>query len=65
MFATLRARSREALVVGDTENLDQFSGGALRFGLAGPEVPRHRIDYFSLVHQNPPEATCLRPANES
>lgn len=37
MFATLRARSREALVVGDTENLDQFSGGALRFGL-GPRA---------------------------
>jgi UDP-N-acetylmuramate--L-alanine ligase len=33
MFATLRARSREALVVGDQENLDQFAGGALRFGL--------------------------------
>ncbi len=33
MFATLRARTREALVVGDQENLDQFAGGALRFGL--------------------------------
>ena len=33
MFATLRARTREALVVGDQENLDQFAGGAVRFGL--------------------------------
>ena len=33
MFATLRARTREALVVADTENLDRFAGGALRFGL--------------------------------
>lgn len=33
MFATLRARAREALVVGDAENLDPFAGGALRFGL--------------------------------
>jgi UDP-N-acetylmuramate--L-alanine ligase len=32
MFATLRARAREALVVGDAENLDRFAGGALRFG---------------------------------
>ncbi len=32
MFATLRARVREALVVGDNENLDAFAGGALRFG---------------------------------
>ena len=32
MFATLRARAREALVVGDAENLDAFAGGALRFG---------------------------------
>ena len=37
MFATLRARSREALVVGDAENLDQFAGGALRFGF-GPRA---------------------------
>jgi UDP-N-acetylmuramate--alanine ligase len=35
MFATLRARAREALVVADAENLDPFSGGALRFGF-GP-----------------------------
>jgi UDP-N-acetylmuramate-alanine ligase len=34
MFATLRARAREALVVGDAENLDRFAGGAIRFGLA-------------------------------
>ncbi|MGA7458303.1 MAG: L,D-transpeptidase family protein [Methyloceanibacter sp.] len=32
MFATLRARAREGLVVGDAENLDPFAGGALRFG---------------------------------
>jgi len=34
MFATLRARVREALVVGDNENLDAFAGGALRFGFS-------------------------------
>jgi UDP-N-acetylmuramate--alanine ligase len=55
MFATLRARAREALVVGDAENLDQFAGGALRFGLApradirgedvelGPSSSRFRV----------------------
>jgi UDP-N-acetylmuramate--alanine ligase len=32
MFATLRARAREGLVVGDAENLDPFAGNALRFG---------------------------------
>jgi UDP-N-acetylmuramate-alanine ligase len=32
MFAVLRARSREALVVGEAENLDQLAGGARRFG---------------------------------
>ena len=32
MFAVLRARSREALVVGEDENLDALAGGALRFG---------------------------------
>jgi UDP-N-acetylmuramate--alanine ligase len=32
MFATLRARAREGLVVGDADNLDPFAGGALRFG---------------------------------
>jgi len=37
MFATLRARTREALVVGDAENLDRFAGGAIRFGL-GPRA---------------------------
>jgi UDP-N-acetylmuramate--alanine ligase len=37
MFATLRARAREALVVGDESNLDPFAGGALRFGL-GPRA---------------------------
>jgi UDP-N-acetylmuramate--alanine ligase len=37
MFATLRARAREALVVGDAENLDQFAGGAVRFGF-GPRA---------------------------
>ncbi|WP_069443959.1 UDP-N-acetylmuramate--L-alanine ligase [Methyloceanibacter stevinii] len=34
MFATLRARTRETLVVGDDANLDAFSGGATRFGLS-------------------------------
>jgi UDP-N-acetylmuramate--alanine ligase len=34
MFATLRARAREALVLGDNENLDAFAGGALRFGFS-------------------------------
>jgi UDP-N-acetylmuramate--alanine ligase len=34
MFATLRARAREALVVGDADNLDPFAGGAIRFGLS-------------------------------
>jgi UDP-N-acetylmuramate--L-alanine ligase len=33
MFATLRARTRETLVVGDDANLDPFAGGAIRFGL--------------------------------
>jgi len=37
MFATLRARVREVLVVGDAENLDQFAGGAVRFGF-GPRA---------------------------
>jgi UDP-N-acetylmuramate--alanine ligase len=55
MFATLRARVREALVVGDAENLDPFAGGALRFGLSpradirgedvalGPDASRFRV----------------------
>jgi UDP-N-acetylmuramate--alanine ligase len=55
MFATLRARVREALVVGDAENLDQFAGGALRFGFSpradirgedvelGPSSSRFRV----------------------
>ncbi len=34
MFATLRAKAREGLIVGDAENLDPFAGGALRFGLS-------------------------------
>lgn len=34
MFATLRARARESLVVGDDTNLDPFAGGAIRFGLS-------------------------------
>jgi UDP-N-acetylmuramate--alanine ligase len=37
MFAVLRARSREALVVGEDENLDCLAGGALRFGF-GPRA---------------------------
>ena len=34
MFATLRARTREALVVGDADNLEGFAGAALRFGFS-------------------------------
>jgi UDP-N-acetylmuramate--alanine ligase len=37
MFATLRARVRETLIMGDAENLDPFAGGALRFGF-GPRA---------------------------
>jgi UDP-N-acetylmuramate-alanine ligase len=37
MFAVLRARSREALVVGEDENLDALAGGAIRFGF-GPRA---------------------------
>jgi UDP-N-acetylmuramate-alanine ligase/lipoprotein-anchoring transpeptidase ErfK/SrfK len=39
MLAVLRARSREALVVGEDENLDALAGGALRFGFgAGADI---------------------------
>jgi UDP-N-acetylmuramate--alanine ligase len=34
LLATLRARTREALVVGDTKNLDALAGGAIRFGFS-------------------------------
>jgi UDP-N-acetylmuramate--alanine ligase len=34
MFAVLRARAREALVVCDDDNLDALAGGALRFGFS-------------------------------
>jgi UDP-N-acetylmuramate--L-alanine ligase len=56
MFATLRARVREALVVGDAGNLDPFAGGGFRFGLSaradvrgedvelGPASSRFRVD---------------------
>jgi UDP-N-acetylmuramate--L-alanine ligase len=56
MFATLRARATEALVVGDAENLDAFAGGAVRFGFGekadvkgedvelGAEAARFRVD---------------------
>ena len=56
MFATLRARAREALVVGDADNLDPFAGGALRFGMSpradirgedvelGPASSRFRVN---------------------
>ncbi|WP_119274154.1 L,D-transpeptidase family protein [Taklimakanibacter deserti] len=56
IFATLRARAREALVVGDAENLDQLAGGALRFGFGpraqirgedvelGPDSSRFRVE---------------------
>ena len=65
MFATLRARAREALVVGDNENLDQFAGGALRFGLGpradirgrdvelGPASSRFRVKDTQFVLQVP------------
>jgi UDP-N-acetylmuramate--alanine ligase len=55
MFAILRARAREALVLGDAENLDRFAGGALRFGFGpradirgedvelGPDSSRFRV----------------------
>ncbi|MGE3528959.1 MAG: L,D-transpeptidase family protein [Methyloceanibacter sp.] len=55
MFATLRAKAREGLIVGDAENLDRFAGGALRFGLSeradvrgedvalGPDRSRFRV----------------------
>jgi UDP-N-acetylmuramate--alanine ligase len=55
MFATLRAKAREGLIVGDGENLDAFAGGALRFGLSeradvrgedvtlGPDLSRFRV----------------------
>jgi UDP-N-acetylmuramate--alanine ligase len=55
MFATLRAKTREGLVVGDADNLDAFAGGALRFGLGeradirgedvalGPDGSRFRV----------------------
>lgn len=56
MFATLRARTREALVVADDESLDRFAGSALRFGLSeradirgedielGPDSSRFRVE---------------------
>ena len=56
MFATLRARARDGLVVGDVENLDPFAGGALRFGFSaradirgedvelGPASSRFRVN---------------------
>ncbi|HEY8276016.1 MAG TPA: L,D-transpeptidase family protein [Methyloceanibacter sp.] len=37
MFAVLRARAREALVVGEDDNLDCVAGGVLRFGF-GPKA---------------------------
>jgi UDP-N-acetylmuramate--alanine ligase len=55
MFAALRARARETLVVADADNLDQFAGGAVRFGLGpradvrgedielGPDASRFRV----------------------
>jgi UDP-N-acetylmuramate--alanine ligase len=56
MFATLRARTLETLVVGDDDNLDPFAGDALRFGLTekadvrgqdvvlGPESSGFRVE---------------------
>ena len=48
MFAVLRARSREALVVGEDENLDALAGGALRFGF-GPraDIRGHNVELGS------------------
>jgi UDP-N-acetylmuramate--alanine ligase len=48
MFAVLRARSREALVVGEDENLDALAGGALRFGF-GPraDIRGHDLELHS------------------
>ncbi|MDJ0511850.1 MAG: Mur ligase family protein [Methyloceanibacter sp.] len=46
MFATLRARTRETLVVGDDANLDPFAGGAIRFGLS----ERADIRAVNVVH---------------
>ncbi len=43
MFAVLRARSREALVVGEDENLDALAGGAIRFGF-GPGADIRGVD---------------------
>jgi UDP-N-acetylmuramate--alanine ligase len=61
MFATLRARAREGLVVGDAENLDPFAGGALRFGFSaragirgedvelGPASSRFRVKHAAFT----------------
>jgi UDP-N-acetylmuramate-alanine ligase/lipoprotein-anchoring transpeptidase ErfK/SrfK len=43
VLAVLRARSREALVVGEDENLDALAGGALRFGF-GPRADIRGVD---------------------
>ena len=43
MFAVLRARAREALVVGEDANLDALAGGALRFGF-GPAADIRGLD---------------------
>jgi UDP-N-acetylmuramate--alanine ligase len=55
MFACLRARTRDALVVSDHDSLDQFAGGAIRFGFGpradirgedlalGPDASRFRV----------------------
>ena len=46
MFTTLRARTREALVVGDDEGLDAFAGGALRFGLTErADIRGHDVEH--------------------
>ena len=49
MLAVLRARSREALVVGEEENLDALAGGALRFGF-GPraDIRGDDVELFAL-----------------
>src|SRR5207237_1787811 len=42
MFAVLRARARETLVVGVGESLDALAGGALRFGFGADADLRGR-----------------------
>ena len=54
MFATLRARAREMLVVGDDAALDPFAGRALRFGLS------ERAHVRGMDVQMGPQSSCFR-----